>query len=391
MLFMLLLVVFGFTTSNTAVSGILLSFSVPGILLAILAGAYVDRRDKKFFLVWTNVLRGLLLASLAFFTKNLIGLYLLVFVISIITQFFIPAETPMIPLLVDKKALFAANALFGIAFYGSILIAYALSGPFLIFFGPQEGLLILAFFFLVASFFASLIKRPKPQAQRRFFASIKRQNVVTDIKDAVSLIVKVKNLYHSFLLLILYQTLIFVIAVIGPGYARQILNIPIAQFPLLFVTPAALGMTVGAFIIIRYFHNSPKKHVATIGIFISAISLFLLPYGSKVALKSFVMTLNVLLPHFLQITVLHIMVILAFILGIANALIFVPSNTIIQEETSDEVRGKIYGVLNTLISIISFIPILVVGSFADIFGVAHVLTAIAIFLAAIGIFRSLVN
>jgi MFS family permease len=67
------------------------------------------------------------------------------------------------------------------------------------------------------------------------------------------------------------------------------------------------------------------------------------------------------------------MVVLAFILGFATSLVFIPANTVLQEETSDESRGKVYGVLNTLIGIMSIIPVVVVGGLADLIGVKVVI------------------
>ena len=46
------------------VSAIMIAFTIPAILFGSLAGVYVDRWQKKPVLVWTNVLRGLLVAVL---------------------------------------------------------------------------------------------------------------------------------------------------------------------------------------------------------------------------------------------------------------------------------------------------------------------------------------
>ncbi|HEX7042429.1 MAG TPA: MFS transporter, partial [Patescibacteria group bacterium] len=229
--FILLLVVFSLTNSNTAVSGIMLAFLIPAILLGVLAGVYVDRRDKKYVLTATNIVRGVILLLLMVFNSSLISVYLLTFAVAAATQFFIPAETPMIPLLVKKDLLIPANALFGIAFYGSILIAYALSGPFLIYFGTQNAFLILAVMFFAGAVFSSLIKRSSDIKKKS--RESKNLTFASEIKIAMSLIFKISNIYHSFLMLALSQILILVIAVIGPGFAKNILHIPVNNFPLL--------------------------------------------------------------------------------------------------------------------------------------------------------------
>lgn len=383
--FILLLVVFSLTNSNTAVSAVMLAFLFPAILFGMLAGVYVDRKDKKHVLTVTNIVRCVVLLLLAFFNKNIVGVYLLTFAVATATQFFIPAETPMIPLLVEKNVLFAANALFGIAFYGSLLVAYALSGPFLIYFGQQSAFFILAVVFLIAAIFSSLIKRTTEVKKKSKAA--RSITLGGEIRMAMQLIFKIKNIYHSFLLLALSQILVLVIAVIGPGFARDILKIPVDTFPLLFVTPAALGMGVGAFLLINYFQRFSKHKITTLGLFLTGLALFLLPYTTDVASKPFVLTFDKTLPRYLWITGRHIVIFLAFLSGLANALIFVPSNTLIQEETSDEVRGKIYGALSALVAVLSLLPIILVGSLSDIFGIRNVLISLSLCITLIGIIR----
>lgn len=385
--FILLLVVFSLTGSNTAVSGIMIAFLLPAIFFGIFAGVFVDHQDKKHILTLTNIIRGVILLLLTLFNNDLLGVYALTFAVATATQFFIPAETPMIPLLVEKKLLLSANALFGIAFYGSLLIAYALSGPLLIFLGQRNVFLALSVMFFSASLLSSLIKRSsdiKKQSKRG-----KNLTLGGEIKIAMHTIFSSRKIYHSFLLLSLSQILVLVIAVIGPGFARHILQIPVNTFPILFVMPAAIGMGVGAFVLTNYFHSVSKDKIINIGLFTTAVALFLLPFGGEIVSRPLVSQFNTQLPPLLQFSKLHLLTILAFLSGLANAFMFVPANTLIQEETSDEIRGKIYGTLNSLISLLSLLPIVVAGSLADVFGVGRVLSSIGIAVGLIAIIRLL--
>ena len=71
----------------------------------------------------------------------------------------------------------------------------------------------------------------------------------------------------------------------------------------------------------------------------------------------------------------------AFVFGIAYAFITVPAMTLLQEELRDDIRGRVFGVLNMLVSIFSLLPLVVVGPIADIWGVAPVFAmgAVAVF------------
>lgn len=363
--FILVIVAFGLTKSSTAVSGIVLAFTIPAILFGMLAGVYVDRWDKKRVLLVTTLIRFVLSLLLMVVHTNIAFVYLFTFAVSLVTQFFIPAETPMIPLLVRSNLLLSANALFGMGVQGSLLIAFALSGPLLLLLGKTWIFLLLGMFFLAASFFVVLIRVPKAsqEEEEEGRQEAKRLSVVSEMKHTYNLIVQRKQISQSLFLLGFSQVLILVIAVIGPGFSEAILQLPVEQFLLVFITPAALGMVVGAILVGNFFYEHAKTKMVSVGLFVAAFSMLLLPYGSKETLVFIVS--------------------LASIIGLANALIFVPSNTIIQENTSVELRGKVYGGFNALAGIASLLPVILAGSLTDTLGVGHVITGIGIVMLAI--------
>jgi len=367
--FILLIVVFQISSSNLAVAGVVLSFTLPSIFFGIIAGVYVDKWNKKNVLIYTNALRALVAFPLIIISHELFLVYLLSFMISLITQFFVPAETPIIPHLVPKKLLLPANALFSMGIFGSIIVAYAMSGPLLLLIGKTNVFILITILFAISAFFAYLIRLTHTKAHM----GKQKINVALEIKDAFRVMRGNKKIYHSLFLLTLLQTLVLIIAVVGPGYAQSVLHIQVEKFPVLFVTPAVIGMTIGAVVIGNFLHNKSKQNLAKIGLLVIGIAMILFP------------NLN----RFISFNSIHIMFVLAIIIGFAFALVFVPSNTIIQEETTDEQRGKIYGSLNTLTGVVSLIPVLGVGILADAIGVVTVITMIGIGVCIIAIIRFL--
>lgn len=385
--FVLILLIFKLTNSNFAVSALVISFTIPAIFFGIIAGAYVDRWNKKSVLFLSNILRAIILILLSFFHENVIYIYPLAFISAVVTQFFIPAETPMIPLVVKKKDFFlSANALFGLGLFGSILLAYVLSGPFLLIMGQQYIFFVLALFFVLASIFILMIKISK-KSEEKIRGEMNGQNLIADVKGALSIIVKTKKIYDSLLLLTLIQIVILVLATIGPGYASQVLNIKVDEFPIYIVTPLVFGLIIGSVIIGNFFEKISKHTLSTIGVFLAGMTIMALPYGSKVTSRPFVTAINEFLPKIMVIDILHIMIFLSVVLGFASSLIFIPSNTVLQEETKDEFRGKVYGALNALVGVSSLFPIIIAGELADIFGVGKVLSGIGVILIFIGMAR----
>jgi len=382
--FVLVLVVYTLTNSAIAVAGVILSFTIPQLLFGLLAGIFVDNWNKKRVLILTNVLRALLVFILILVgLNNLPIIYLLSFTISVVSQFFIPAETPMIPLLLRRELLLSANALFGMIMFGSIFLAYALSGPVLLIFDSKGAFMLLGLSFLLASIFASLIDT-KHLIKKEVDLVELGMNIFPQIKSALAVVAKARILINALLLLTLSQILVMVLAVIGPGYADQLIKIRVEEFPLYFVTPAIIGTLTGALIIGGFFHNHPKQNLTRIGLYLLGLSILVLPHFAKVESRAFVQTLNTFLPNLFEITVLHILVVVAFVLGFANSLIFVPSNTILQEETPDDFRGKAYGALNTMVGIFSLIPLIAVGALADVLGLKAVITGIGIIVVLLG-------
>src|SRR2546426_5655968 len=106
------------TRSTVMVGFAIVSFTLPAVSFSLLAGVYVDYLDKRLVLWVSNALRAvatsLIVVALIWNPHTVIPLYILAFVISFITQFFMPAEAAAIPLLVGKKELVPALSLFNI-------------------------------------------------------------------------------------------------------------------------------------------------------------------------------------------------------------------------------------------------------------------------------------
>ncbi len=120
------------TGSTTLVGLAIICFSLPAFLFSAPAGVFVDRMDKRRVLWGSNCLRAIatiiFVVSLLFNRHQLVPVYLLTFLISVIGQFFSPAEGSSIPLLVNEDELMPALSLFNITFtlsqaFGFILLA----------------------------------------------------------------------------------------------------------------------------------------------------------------------------------------------------------------------------------------------------------------------------
>ena len=200
--FILLIVAFQLSSSNLAVAGVVLAFTLPSIFFGVIAGVYVDKWNKKNVLVYTNVLRALTVFPLIYFSHELAIVYFLTFLVALATQFFVPAETPIIPHLVPRKLLISANAIFSMGIYGSIIVAYALSGPLLLLLGQIKVFIFITLLFAAAAIFAFLIK-----IKYKEHLGPQEIHVLEEIKGALSVVRRNRKVFQSLLLLVLLQTL----------------------------------------------------------------------------------------------------------------------------------------------------------------------------------------
>jgi MFS family permease len=357
--------------ANIAVSLLILSFGVPSIIFAVLAGAYVDHLDRKKVLVVTNIIRAVLVLFFLFFETNLIFVYVMVFIISVLSQFFTPAESAALPKLVGKKNFVVANSLFLFTLYSSFILGYSLAGPIISAWGPNSVYWATSAAFLLAALLSAGLPKMKPKIHGLDFRAINHQVFVT-VRQTTNKIWKSPMLLFPIANLTIGQMIIGIIAVVAPGLAVILFNQNLAQVSVKLIVPAALGMVIGAIVVGQFFHKTHKAKIINVGIAIAVLSLISIGFVSK--LKA--------LPFYTPLVV-----VIAFILGFANALVSVSAQTLLQEHSTDEERGKIFGTLNMMMNLAASLPVLLAGITADLISPASVMSISGVLIAIFGVYQ----
>lgn len=386
--FALIFIVYTLTRSNTAVSGIILSFTIPAIFLSVISGVFVDRWNKKNVLFYTNFARGFLLLIFLLPSLHLGLIYMLTFAIAIATQFFIPAESAIIPTLVPRKLIISANSIFSIGILGTVVLGYIFSGPILLLFGKTYMFVALSALFFISAFFIVFIKPlySRKNTQREIPYGIK-DNVSfgSEIKELFFFVRTTKKIMRAFLMLTIVQAIIFMFVVLGPGYLSTVLKVEVESLSLILIAPAAIGMGIGAIVLGSIGKRYKLKHLSALGFLVGGIALMLFPFFNRVTASGSMQLINSFLPKIFAINILHMVILLSAIVGASFSLIFIPSNTTIQLETNDAIRGRIFGLLNALIGAVSFLPVILAGGLADLLGVGAVIAGIGILMLILSI------
>lgn len=384
----MIFLIFSLTSSSFSVSMLILTYLLPQIIFSFIGGIIADLRNKKKILIAGNVARSAIMLLLLFDIHSTVGIYLVTLSISIITQFYVPAEAPLIPYLVRKKDLLVANSIFGICLFGSTLIGYVTAGPIIQLIGHSGTFIVIAGMYAAAGVLALFIPARVREGVEveDIDAPLVRKSLKEEIHNLYLLLRYTHEAGNSFFLLAFSQVIILILANIVPGYAESILHVAVENLSILVFGPAALGMIISALLIASIFKDKDKNLLMNVGVFLSGIILICFPFIKAFVGLAVVQYMNSL-SNTPIVTAATIVPILAFIAGFANAFIYVPSQTFIQEVVPEESRSKIFGLLFALIGAFSLIPVVISGGIADVFGVQTVLVAIGILIIGMGIFR----
>ena len=281
-LFGLTVIVFKSTNSTTAVSFLVLSFLVPAVLFSAVAGVYVDRVDRRIILISTNMLRGLAFVALYLIGTNFALILLLNIFISTVTVFFAPAELAMIPVLVPRRQLLAASGIFTLTLNAAFAIGFALLGPLVVKLAgaPTVILVVAGLYFLAAVFCIMLPAAPPPPSMkaeppsRLGVGEAERAlgSTFAELREGFSFIRANRAIGWSLAYLAVTASLIGVLGVLGPGFAKQTLGLAPEDF-VVVVLPLGFGIVTGILVLNSYGHYFHRRRVIEFGLIALGILL----------------------------------------------------------------------------------------------------------------------
>ncbi len=389
-----LTVVVSSTQPKTAVSLLILSFLVPAVLFSAVAGVYVDRIDRRLVLIATNVARGVAMIALFLAGDNFLFILLLNIFVSTVTVFFAPAEAAMIPEVVPRTQLLAANGVFTLTLNAAFALGFALLGPLIInIAGPQAVILIVAVLYLAAAAFCfTLPASPPPPPvpsdagpRRRGETREAMRSTFTQLREGLSFIRLNRSIGWSLLYLGITASLVGVLGVLGPDFAETALGLKPKDFAVI-VLPLGGGIVMGILLLNSYGKFLPRRRVIEGGLILLGVMLSLLSIAGPISrFLQRADTASSLLDLSALTSLLAIVVFIAFVAGLAYGAVAIPAQTQLQEDLPEEVRGRVFGVLNMLVSVSSFVPIIVVGTISDLIGTGTVMLVVGVSVLASGI------
>ena len=323
---------------------------------------------------------------------HLAALFALNIVVSCLTVFFAPAEAAMIPTLVPRQLLLAANSLFTFTLNAAFAIGFALLGPLVVTVaGPHALIAVVAVLYLIASVFCfTLPPHPPPVAEagdRRGLSDAEHaaKSTFAELRYGLAYIRGHRTISWSLIYLAIASSLVGVLGVIGPEFATESLGLSTKDF-VVVVLPLALGVVLGIMLLNSYGRLLPRRRVIEVGLIGLGVFIVLLSIAGPISrLLQRVEAQQPVVDLSGFVSLLAVVVGIAFCAGICYAAVAIPAQTQLQEELPEDVRGRVFGVLNMLVSVASFVPIIVVGSVVAIVGTTAVIVVVGLIILVCGI------
>ena len=378
----LIILVAEITHSNTSSSILILLAIIPPVLFGFAGGVIVDRVDRRLVLVVTNALRAVAIVPLILAGESLTTAYLVNFLVATVTIFFVPAEASTIPAIVRKQDLLAANSLFTFTFNGAFLIGFIILAPIVVsLYGFYVLWFTIATMFAIASVLCLTLPTKAPTARLLSvdLAEIAVSETRRGIADAFHYLRSTPLVTWAMVYIALTYTLVAIAGALAPGFVREVLRLGERNVVVL-VAPAGIGVVLGLGVLNVVSRRIGRPHAIGVGLMVTCVALAVLaaarPFADVFAVSRFGGGLGSALPFFVGIVSVT-----AFAFGVAYSFITVPAMTLLQEELPEEIRGRVFGVLNSLVSVFSFLPLVIVGPLADVWGIApvFVLAALIVF------------
>lgn len=303
--------------------------TLPILIFSPVAGVYVDRWSRRNTLIISDFLRAGLVLFIPFFrlyTKNINYIYLVIFFIFLVTCFFTPAKSAIIPNLVSKDELLAANSLSNITRMLAMIGGVALGGLIVARMGVNMSFIIDSVSFGISGLAVGFIKIKEnnivKNTQIHLFKKIS-QDLIDGLRFikkkaeilsvAISLLVLMGAGGLSYVLITVMITKELGLGTIGLGIAASALG---------------LGMIGGSLIYGQFGSKLSKNTVILFGAMMAGVCALL--FG-RVR------------------TVIYIGMGI-FLIGFIAAVIMVAATTLTQEITPDPLRGRIFSSLEVIIN-----------------------------------------
>jgi MFS family permease len=338
------------------ISGITIAFMLPFALVGPLAGVFVDRWNVKRTMIASDLVRAGLVGLLVL-AHGLREIYLLLFLMSTVSAFFVPAQSVTVRTIVPPEGLMAANALLQQAMQLARIVSPALAAALVGWLGAASCYVLdTASYLFSAAMIAAIAIAREPAAPAKDSHPVRA--VLTDLAAGVKFIFTHPILTFVILAMAAGMFAVSCFAPLIAVYVRDILH----STPIVFGIVNAMigvGMIAGTLVSTRLARSRSKGHLVLLGLLIMGASVLVLAAIRSIPAAAAGM----------------------FGVGVGVVFVFVSAQTMIQGLTPIVLVGRVSSSLWALLSVAQLLGLLLSGATAERLGIANVFFASAAMLA----------
>jgi MFS transporter, DHA3 family, macrolide efflux protein len=355
----------------------ILSFTIiPVFLVGPVAGAYVDRWNRRTTMYACDFLRAALVVLIPLFLighpGRLIGIYLVIFFAFSIGRFFVPAKLAIVPELVDKKFLVTANSLINTTGMIAAVLGFGVSGLIVEHLGPRSGFYLDSLSFLISGlciFFISMRVGGSAVNLKEFgFELVKdiRKSIFSDIKEGVLYFIKHAEIRYTAAIIFFLWSCLGAVYVVSIAFVQNTLHSATKDLGFLIVF-LGIGLFLGSIVYGILGHKLSQYRIILASLIASGIMLAL-----------FAFVLNAYPVFFCAAA-------LALLLGISISPVMIASNTIIHRVSDNHMMGKTFSSLEIVIHLGFLIFMFVSSILAERFPQSAILVCTGLIIASAGL------
>ena len=335
------LLVFEMTNSAAAVAGLWVVGPAAAIITRFWAGSIIDRANKRRMMIWTDIIRGVLVALIPFM-DSVWGVYIVLWFISMAKSFFAPASLTYTTTLVPEEKRKRFNSFFSLTTSGAFIIGPAIAGVLF-----MIGSVNIAIWINAVSFFLSaLILYWLPNVDEKQTVglnSLSMKAIVNDFKTVIEfgksklLFIVVLGIYTVFTLMSFAMDAQEVV------FTQRVVGLSELDYSLL-ISITGIGAILGATTVAYFSNRLSVRILFGGGLFMVAIGYLLYAFSQS----------------FLMIATGFI------ILGFFNAFSNTGYTTWYQYQVPIELMGRVTSLYGVLLSGFQILFVLGMGIIADI-------------------------
>ncbi len=261
----------------------------------------------------------------------------------------------MIPRVVPHEQLETAMGVFNLTLQASFALGFAFLGPLLVTVsGPSSVLAVVAALYIAATL-ACIGLPSAPPVGKRHGAGRRRAILrpIHELREGLKVIRHDREVSRPIVHQAASASVAGVLGVLGPGLAVTV-GLEPSQLAVV-VVPLGIGVVIGVLGLRRFGEGLPRRRAAEAG---------LITFGALTGSLALAGWLAGILET-VGLPIVPLVVVIAMGAGAAYAVTSVSAQTALLEAMPSDVRGRIFGVLASIVSAASLVPTLVAGPLAD--------------------------